>query len=763
MSLCAFYPLTTNFNNLVTSESLDVYNTTLTGTSGKFNVNCPLLNGSTSYLKNSNALSYFVNGEYSFSCWVKFSSFSAVQCIASCRTGVGNGFSMFLFSATSLRIDLPTTTTLQVYANPNLVANTWAHLVLTLNNTSAKFYVNGVLTGQWALTFTTDYISNILYLGAADSGGGIMSYFLSGSMQNVRIYDHTLSIKEIKELSKGLVAHYSFEDILNHTNNLFSGTDGLVGSLTIDYAYATDIFKDYGFDTAIKLIPNSITTQKYSYYMPVSPSIINTLGLDKTKIYSFVMYAYVSTDCDANFRLNLEKGATWVSNYKGTTSNVNDDTKGKVIKAWGKIKPNQTDGKMQFIIYPNPYLANTFTQGYQLIAGLEIYQGDFIVDPISNIDLYTENSNTVLDSSGFGYNGIINNLSFSDTSNIGKYSLYHDGTSYLNTLYTSFNPSFITKGAVCMWYKRDASSTSGYFLMASAETNTRWLYAATSGSSWNGGSTTSTGFYFDGARITNLGTAATDKNWHYYVANGVNLASWNSMYFNRHDNTWRYYGNISDIKIFTTELTEEEISYMYKSEMSLDSSGKLFAKGINEFPNLYIDFYNASSWQQQGWSGSLTIDTENKIYCNANNGWRVFSITIPDHLVGQDISYSFDYTVTNNTDVIYISIFNDTALGFGTTTTMVKALQYTTLNTKKHVSVTIPACKKYLWINLRKADINDGEVAQIILEKLNVGLTTNSTKKYKNGTYGSAYLIEGKSILQEYRNGESLLNEISED
>ena len=166
-----------------------------------------------------------------------------------------------------------------------------------------------------------------------------------------------------------------FKQNMSQFKNLYSGQQYNASNMSLSYNYKTDIFKEYGYSTALKLTPtNTGTTQfmAYSYLM-------NPIEYKLAQEYTVFMYVYVSSDCNANFRLNLEHSNTWVSNYQGTTSNINDSTKGKVIKVWGKCKTSAADGKMYLMFYPNPNQANIFTTGYQLIAGITVMLGNEVI------------------------------------------------------------------------------------------------------------------------------------------------------------------------------------------------------------------------------------------------------------------------------------------------------------------------------------------------------------------------------------------------
>lgn len=163
-------------------------------------------------------------------------------------------------------------------------------------------------------------------------------------------------------------------------DNLYTGKQYNCSSGSLTYDYATDIFKPYGFNKCLKwTATNTSTTQFLAYSYLIDPG-----NYDLGQEYVVSMYVYVSPDCNANFRLNLEHSNIWTSNYQGTTSNINDSTKGKVIWVWGKCKASQSDGKIYIMFYPNPNQANVFTQGYQLFAGITVYKGNELLRPIDN-------------------------------------------------------------------------------------------------------------------------------------------------------------------------------------------------------------------------------------------------------------------------------------------------------------------------------------------------------------------------------------------
>lgn len=98
--------------------------------------------------------------------------------------------------------------------------NTWIHLCMTISGTSTKLYVNGILTDTQTNS-NSPKTQNCLCIGARSnsiSGAGVsFSYPLNGYINDFRLYDHALSPMEVKQISQGLILHY-----LLNAKNLFN-------------------------------------------------------------------------------------------------------------------------------------------------------------------------------------------------------------------------------------------------------------------------------------------------------------------------------------------------------------------------------------------------------------------------------------------------------------------------------------------------------------------------------------------------------------
>lgn len=98
--------------------------------------------------------------------------------------------------------------------------DTWVHITIVYDNPNAYLYINGEyncqITDQYDVSQRSEYIDMT-----------IISNKNYKSMNDLRIYDECLSPLQIKEIAKGLMLHYNFEDlIVPYTNtdydNLFS-------------------------------------------------------------------------------------------------------------------------------------------------------------------------------------------------------------------------------------------------------------------------------------------------------------------------------------------------------------------------------------------------------------------------------------------------------------------------------------------------------------------------------------------------------------
>ena len=100
-----------------------------------------------------------------------------------------------------------------ILCNDTIQANKWFHVALVVDNGTATFYVNGK---QQTATIAFAGYDSTFYL--CTGGSGTSTYNLRGLANDIKMYSHALTKKEVQLLSRGLVCHYTFDQHLNLFN-----------------------------------------------------------------------------------------------------------------------------------------------------------------------------------------------------------------------------------------------------------------------------------------------------------------------------------------------------------------------------------------------------------------------------------------------------------------------------------------------------------------------------------------------------------------
>ena len=167
----------------------------------------------------------FPSSNYSVFIWAKFTEFqtSANQYIVTLNnTGATFQLMISAYGIDTDNANIRVISTSNKYATEDvLTVNTWYHIGYTYDGSIAKIYLNGQLIKTVAVTASQN-MTNLTIGGRSSNSAGTT---FVGNNQNlylndVRIYDHVLSVKEVEELSKGLVLHYKLDDPQVHSVNL---------------------------------------------------------------------------------------------------------------------------------------------------------------------------------------------------------------------------------------------------------------------------------------------------------------------------------------------------------------------------------------------------------------------------------------------------------------------------------------------------------------------------------------------------------------
>lgn len=103
--------------------------------------------------------------------------------------------------------------------------NTWTHLICTCDsNNIVHLYKNGEYINSSARSDKPDSDNlNQAAIGRETYANGYFTF--NGMLNDFRLYDHCLSLMEIKEISKGLILHYPLNRGGWGQENLIAGTD----------------------------------------------------------------------------------------------------------------------------------------------------------------------------------------------------------------------------------------------------------------------------------------------------------------------------------------------------------------------------------------------------------------------------------------------------------------------------------------------------------------------------------------------------------
>ena len=160
-----------------------------------------------------------VNNEaFSISCWVYITGYSnGYSCIFGSRSQTaGKGIALWVTS-TTIRFDDG-----EMWSpSYSFQLNTWTHITAVWSLSGKYIYVNGNLISSKASVSTLANLRNTLWIG--DEESTTPTYCLKGKLNDFRIYDHALSVKEVKEISKGLVCHYKLDSRYITDNLIING------------------------------------------------------------------------------------------------------------------------------------------------------------------------------------------------------------------------------------------------------------------------------------------------------------------------------------------------------------------------------------------------------------------------------------------------------------------------------------------------------------------------------------------------------------
>lgn len=621
MSLQVWLPLNGNLNNQGLSEVTVTNSGATVDSNGKIG-SCYSFDAG-KYLTVTRPVA--LTKEISYSCWVNISSWSSSSwdCILSLSTGTNWRDSRATLCRNGDRTNLTWniangSSQIQVNSNTSLSPNIWYHIVCTYDGAKLRIYINGVEDSSVSTSFVPNYSSAKLYIGSWNGN----NYNLKGRLNDVRVYDHCLSAKEVKEISKGLICHYKLDNNGFGNPNLFSNSHfdsrytvsdwdtskngnlcanswggyngGVSNPSTAYHAHLQEHEGDYVY--------NYHKTSDEEW-LGISQSITGRVEVNKTYTFS----------CE----LKRVSGKNYA--HGGLYTRANSSATSNTFVNWFEFSEfaSVTDNKWHkysytFTIDSSVYMTNGVSwyiygtgggDGEFLMRRPKLEEGSSATEwiPHTSDSLYTSlglDSVAEADCSGLGNDGTkVGNIIYENSSvrYDGCYSFTGDDYIKIPKPLTISNSSYFT---VSMWVKPEPGcggyatvlsnfgNLGGFWIAINTEGSGTWFYNGTYAkgnpllamNQWhhialvfNAGTVT---WYTNGAATSTSNVSSGTTAFANYIAigNSYTGTSWNTDFV----------GNISDVRIYSTALSASDIKGLYNTSASIDKNGNMYAYEFKE-------------------------------------------------------------------------------------------------------------------------------------------------------------------------------------
>ena len=196
-----------NGNATDTSNTYSTLATDVTYNTGAFG-KAAIFNGSSSKIDLNSSIASVFTDNFTFSAWVYPTDNSNYNCIFSNGYGMELYFYQGAFELYSNNTNSGTGRNVQNFSTSttNYAINQWHHVALTFTKTSQSWYINGQAEGTNTTSSYTPYDGNNPTLGYFSPSS---LYYFSGRLDQVRIFNTSLSASNVATLARGAGSAYN--------------------------------------------------------------------------------------------------------------------------------------------------------------------------------------------------------------------------------------------------------------------------------------------------------------------------------------------------------------------------------------------------------------------------------------------------------------------------------------------------------------------------------------------------------------------------